>query len=596
MTAIAPAPSAARVRIRALARVTAAGDTAVIAGLVAWTLVIAVATWGTWGDLTMDTGYDLLAGARVASGELPYGDFAYFYGPVAPLLLGGIYFMTGAAVWPAVALGFVLSVLAVALTYRLARLFVAPLPSGLAAAIVAPATLSSANNSYVLPHTFSAPLAIVLALGALILLARATLEGGGRGRLLGGGALIGAVAITRPEIAFSLYAGVALWLGVLLWRERRAAVGTAIAILAPAVAIPLVVYGAMLTVVPLGELLWDNLYPRDYLDAAGSVVLKLHAPLTAASFAKLAARALAYAAGIAALLAAGAALRAGGRARTLALIAVGGAAFVFLAVLAAKPDTVRFYLQWAWAWVPAGAWLAAGALVWRGRDASARAVLLPVLVLAVVATTVYADFVPTPNALHPNTIAYVLPLAAVFVAWLHGGLLVSDRGAAAIGAGWLAALAIAAGVLVVHDARAETETVHGVHGSLTARPAEAAALQQAVDFIQRQTRPGDPVLLAPQLTALYVIADRSDPLPQLSLLPGSLATPADERAAIARMRDVRVVVTDRTPLASYGHGAFGTTFDRELAAWVRKDFRLAKTVKGAGTGGRVLDLWIRRSP
>jgi hypothetical protein len=596
MSAIAPASAAPRVRANVIGRAAAVTDTTAIAALAVWTIVIAVATWGTWGDLTMDTGYDLLAGARTAAGELPYGDYTYFYGPVAPLLLGGIYAVTGAGVWPAVALGLVLSVLAIALTYRLARLFVAPLPAALAAAIVAPATLSSANNSYVLPHTFSAPLAIVLALGALILLARWAIDGGGRGRLVAAGALCGAVAITRPEIALSLYVGVGLWLAVLVWRERRPALRAAVAVLAPMVVVPLVVYGALLAVVPLSELLWDNLYPRDYLDAAGSVVLKLHAPLTAASFAMLAARAVVYAVAIAALLAGGAALRAGGRARTLALLAAAGAALVFLAVLAAKPDTVRFYLQYGWAWIPAGAWLAAGVLAWRGRDAVSRAVLLPVLVLAMVATTVYADFVPTPNALHPNTIAYVLPLAAVFLAWLHGRVLASDRGAAALGAGWLAILALAMGALVIKDARAETETVRGAHGSMTARPAEAAALQQALATVERLTRPGEPVLFAPQLTSLYVMADRRDPLAQLSLLPGSLATPADERSAIERMEKVRVVVTDRTPLTSYGHGAFGTTFDKELAAWLRRDFRIASTVSGTGGDARTLDVWIRTSP
>mgnify|MGYP000390830239 CR=1 FL=1 len=38
-------------------------------------------------------------------------------------LLGGVYAVTGAALWPAIALGLVLSVVAVLLTYRLARRF-----------------------------------------------------------------------------------------------------------------------------------------------------------------------------------------------------------------------------------------------------------------------------------------------------------------------------------------------------------------------------------------------------------------------------------------------------------------------------------------
>ena len=46
------------------------------------------AVWATWGDLGRDTGYDLVAGSRVAHGQLPYVDFVYYYGPLAPMLLG----------------------------------------------------------------------------------------------------------------------------------------------------------------------------------------------------------------------------------------------------------------------------------------------------------------------------------------------------------------------------------------------------------------------------------------------------------------------------------------------------------------------------
>ena len=116
----------------------------------------------------MDTGYDLLAAARTAGGELPYVDYSYFYGPVGPLLLGGIYAVTGAAVWPAAALGLVLSAIATAQTYRLARRFAGPMAAAAAGALVASAALSSANNSFVLPHSTSAPLAIVLALAAIL--------------------------------------------------------------------------------------------------------------------------------------------------------------------------------------------------------------------------------------------------------------------------------------------------------------------------------------------------------------------------------------------------------------------------------------------
>ncbi len=80
------------------------------------------------------------------------------------------------------------------------------------------------------------------------------------------------------------------------------------------------------------------------------------------------------------------------------------------------------------------------------------------------------------------------------------------------------------------------------------------------------------------------------------MVPGALATPQEEEAAIARMRDVRLVVTDRTALDAYEHGPFGTTYNRRIAAWLRSDFRPLTNVSGAAAGARTLDIWLRRTP
>jgi hypothetical protein len=49
-------------------RVAVSVDAVALAGLAIVTLILAAAAWGTWGDLDSDTGFDILAGARVADG------------------------------------------------------------------------------------------------------------------------------------------------------------------------------------------------------------------------------------------------------------------------------------------------------------------------------------------------------------------------------------------------------------------------------------------------------------------------------------------------------------------------------------------------
>jgi hypothetical protein len=119
----------------------------------------------------------------------------------------------------------------------------------------------------------------------------------------------------------------------------------------------------------------------------------------------------------------------------------------------------------------------------------------------------------------------------------------------------------------------------------------------ALDAVARHTRPGDPILLAPQLSALYVLASRPNPLPQISLLPGALVPGTGEQAAIATLtkENVRLAIVDRRPLSEYGQGAFGSSFDRELGSWLGTDFeRITTLAPTDGRGGHTLDVWLRR--
>jgi hypothetical protein len=162
-----------------------------------------------------------------------------------------------------------------------------------------------------------------------------------------------------------------------------------------------------------------------------------------------------------------------------------------------------------------------------------------------------------------------------------------------IGVGWLAALGAACLALTATDGRRETGRVSGPGGTVAAPLAQAVPLQAALDALRRRTRPGEPVLLAPQLTALYTISGRTNPLPAISLLPGTIAGPAEEDDAIRRLAGVRVAVVDTRPRTEYGQGAFGVTYDRRLGAWLRGEFRRVATFHGAGRGAMTLELWQR---
>ena len=130
--------------------------------------------------------------------------------------------------------------------------------------------------------------------------------------------------------------------------------------------------------------------------------------------------------------------------------------------------------------------------------AEAQGPLLVSLLLALVATTAYGAFYPHARPDGPQATAYAMPLIGCFLAWLHLVALPQGRSAiAALGAGWLALLAVAGAGLVVNDARAETETVSGTHGALAATPAQGGAYQAAErDRAQHTTGRADPARAA----------------------------------------------------------------------------------------------------
>lgn len=582
---------------RATERARASADTIAVTGLGGLLIALVAATWGTWGDLDSDTGYDLVAGALVADGQIPYADFLYYYGPLSAGLTGFASLVGGTGIAPAVVLGLSLTVVLIAATYCFARLVVGPFGAFVAAAITTAVAFIPNNYSYVLPHTYAAPLGTLLLLGLLLALVHFAASGR-RSSLVLAGVATGLLLLTKPEPALAGLAAVAAWL-LVRPREGGGRRRVLFPYAAPALMIPTLVYGALLTQVSAGKLLFENLYPRDQLDAGMDTMLRARMPLTLESAVDLGKYFVLYALGAAFIVALGWAIGRGGRLRLAgyATAIVGGLGFAAVSVV--KPDGLRDAFYYIWGWIPLAAAVLAVLAIRRARrpggwTVRGQAELLGLVALAVLAVTTYSGFVT--HGWRPSMAVYYVPLAAILLVRLHLVELARSRGALAIGAAWVAFVAAACVGLTMKDARAESGTVRGSNASLAEAPAEARLYQAAVDSIEHETRAGDPIFVAPMMTGLYVLTGRETPLREISMLPGALPTLADERAAVARLdaAGVRLVVTDRRTWKGYGHGAFGETFQRHVAAWLKSNFVLQRTLRGSGGDPRTLDIWIRR--
>jgi hypothetical protein len=584
-------------------RVAALSDAIALGGLALLCLAFVVITWRTWGSVPEDAGYDLSAAARTAHGSLPYVDYIYSYGPAAPLLLGGLFAALGVSLGVAEALGILLAAGLVAGTYGVARQRMTVLPSLLAAAVVAPVAFSSGGGSPifndVLPHTFSAPIASLLTLGVLAALTAFVTRG--RAFLLPlAGVGLGLTAVTRPEAMLAPAGAILLWFALRAFSERagRSSLRDGLRVAVPALVMIAIGYVPFLIAVGPHALLFDDLYPLDLLRAGGNTVISGVAPFTLRSGLVLAGFGALYAVIAFACVAVG---RARGRAGIAWLLAA-GVGLLGLAALAARGGggangALHHLTDLAYRPIPL---IAAAALLLAARpalrrngpwSAAGQADLLLAAFLFAASIRTYALFAPGSDAI------YAFPLAAIVLVRLHVTLPRSARTRLA-GAAWIALAACAVAALGARDAHRASYTVQTPHGAFRTTAAQGQPFSAALRIIERDTRPGDAVLVAPQLQALEVLSGRRSVLPQLSLLPGALPDAAAERAAIARLEaaDVRVVVLDRRALKEYGNGAFGSTFDRVLHAWVTTRFQRVATVGGSGERPLELDIWERHTP
>jgi hypothetical protein len=548
--------------------------------------LLAALSWRKWGTPEIDAGAELTTAAQAAHGHLPYDDVRYFYGPLGIYALAGVMKVFGATLTVAFAMGLLLTMAIAVAFYVLARQLMRPLYAGLSTAMVLAIGFSGTQFNFVLPHTNSATFGLLLLLLELLALARA--------RPLLGGIAAGLCVLTRVEFAAAAGLVVAAWL-VGTWRAegRGAALRLARTLVPPAVAIPVVTIAALAASVGSSRLLWENLWPVDFLRAAGFRAYREWTPFDLASVASSMARALIYGSLFGGLVASVLGLRRarGAVARAWAFWPL-AAAVVFIGLVdgawrvvglfpgarAAVEEEARQLLI-GMTWLPMLSLLVAAVVAYRflrRREplSDSWALDLAVAGSAVLLTSrAYDQFTMTSAAPY-----YAAP-AVLLLGVLHQR--VADRWPATriamVGALTAAAFGIAA---YTHFALYADKTIDvaTAAGTYVGEDRSAGAQQEVIDFLRTHTARGDRVLALPADGGLYFLADRDPALYEVMFLPGLLDSAADERAAIATLRreHVRYAVISTRDTTAFDVGHFGEGYDRILGQYLRAG-RLAAT-------------------
>jgi Dolichyl-phosphate-mannose-protein mannosyltransferase len=540
-------------------------------------------SWRRWGNPELDAGADLTVADLMAhDGYVPYEDVRYFYGPAGIYCLGLAFKLFGSSFTVAYVFGYLQTGAILGAFYALARRWVQPLAATLATAVLAAIGFSGTLFNFVLPHTNSATFGLLFVLLELLALAR--------GRSLLAGLAAGVAALTRPE--FALVAAVALLAGAVgRWREGGwpAALREALVLFLPALAIAGTVLGGFALAVGADRLFFENLIPLDFTRVAGFRFQENWAPFTIESGVAMITRGALW---ILPVLALGLSLdgvRNGrGVQRILALwplgaVVLGLAALDGLARLAGafpgtrsvvEDEVLRLLIPMSWlplAALAAGVW----ALIALRRDgapplgASWPADLALIAAGLALAVRAYNEF--TTDIYATYYAAVPLLLATI------GQERLADRWPAARPA-LRGAFAVAAAALAAHAYvglyRDNNTEVNTARGGYLASDSAAPALQKTLDLVRAQTQPPDLLLALPDDPGIHFMTDRRPALYEITFLPGTLDSKADEREAITRLGKGRppVVVIGARRFDQYGLPTIGKDFNRDLMNFVRAHY------------------------
>ena len=577
---LVPPLPAEEARTRRLLR----ADVFALAGLALGFLLLTVLTWKKWGNPVLDAGAELTTAEQVAEGAMPYRDVRYFYGPLGLYSLAGSFQLFGVSLTTVFAFGLALSAAILGSFYALARQWLRPAVAAICTAMTMAIGFSGTAFNFVLPHSNSATVGLLCLLLTLLALCR--------GRPWLAGIAIGAAGLTRPEFLGVAAAAALVWLlAGLTQRPRRAVLADGLRIGLPALASPLAVLGAFAAAVGTDRLLWENLWPVDFIRVAGFRSQEDWAPLTPASGASTLGRLFLYGGMLAALVAAAVIWRRRRGAARLwaalpplaALLALGlldAASRSFGLFDGAREAVEReaVHLTLGMTWLPALAIVAAlvtAVAIWRrgasplGRSWPDDAALVAVALL--LGLRAYDAF----NGEGSYAPYYAAPLV------LLAGILTQRIGARwpeASAAATAALAATAAGLAIYPLAGLYSDNnteVRTARGTFVTNDASAPALQRTLEEIDARTEPGEPIFALPSDGGIYFMADRPPATYEVMFLPGLIDSAADERRTIERLERERanLTVLSARDFSGFGFRRFGVDYDPLLGEWIRTESR-----------------------
>jgi hypothetical protein len=538
-------------------------------------------SWLSWANPMIDSGREMNTPLRLLQGERLYTDVYFLFGPVTPYFNSFLYRIFGVHCNTLYGAGLAGGLLLSLLIFHLGRTFMSPLEAMLASLTVLMLCVFRQNGNVIFAYSFAVLYGTLL--GTLSLAALAHYVRSYRlVPLIAGGMLAGLAFCCKMEFGFAaaVALGTTVYLSPAELRIRRAGV----ALLSLAVA-PALIYGSLLMRVPAGLLIKDTfLFPWHIPSEIlyfNRIRLGLHHP----------GRTL------------------GEMISGLALF-IGAAGFLSLAGMrmagepALSSPLARGAKRIWWITGISLAWLVAALLIFGTRWNLNPFRTLPILSLAMICFYFFRQDVKSPSARALLLVsvyslavltriitkvpagsdygAGMIPVPLLLFIYMIGsdfGFLSAETGRCrrvVASATLCVAVAAALGVFAWRLATTPLVPIKTDRGEVRLDRARAPAMQQALDFIARESKPGEYVVAFPEGSSLNFLSSRPVPVRYEIMTPGYL-TAEKEQFMLRKLQEknVRYIFLFNRATGEFGPAVFGRDYCRATMEWVESNYELA---------------------
>jgi Dolichyl-phosphate-mannose-protein mannosyltransferase len=575
-------------------------------------------SWRRWASAIADSGREMDLPLRLLEGDALYRDVFYMYPPFSPYFNSLLYSIWGARLEVLQASGVLFSILALVISYRIARRFLERIDAALAVLAILLLCVFKPSGNLISPYSYSALHGMVFSLATLLFCLRFS-ENRRFRELFVAGVFAGLAAISKQEFGIvSAITGLATiaWLALLKDRlshiPHRAKQFTVFVL--PILAIVTSVFGwllylhgwtlivedchLLLTHLPSSLIYYNS--QRTGLDRpyasivqvfGGAIVcIVIASMITLVSF--VCARIHKAEIGRALIL------------KFAVLTIAGGAIFSLIQTTTAGWDgsplrglpvilVLVIIVEWK-----------------RGKGTSAALMIVAIYSLIVLGRV--ALRVPSGGAFG----SFFLPTSLIILSTLLLRCLRESvekwSGSRAAGTcamwaarGLLCAVLIATGaVFAVRYRKSYIFPVSAPRGTLFLPAGVGPAYNETIDFLTSRTRPDDKIAVLPEGSDLTFLSERRNPLRHQNLHPGMMSEEGEAEAIrqLSTQPIAFIVITNR-PMREFGGEAFGRDYYQRFGRAIEEEYELVKICGGVSEGEAVIGsrkfftkIYKRRAP